>query len=80
MVVVVRDTGPAAAILLLVTILSIVSIIVLLFFILQGRGNVMVVAIPGFPLESILAGFLLGLIILVAKRRVQRGSPSTFTC
>jgi hypothetical protein len=72
MVVVARDTGPTAAILLLVSILSIISIIVLIFFILQGRGNVMVVAIPGFPPESLLTGLLLGLILIVVMRLARR--------
>jgi hypothetical protein len=72
MVVVVRDTGPTAAILLLITILSVISIIVLIFFILQGRGDVMVVAIPGFPPESILSGLILGLLLLVVMRLARR--------
>ena len=72
MVVVVRDTGPTAAILLLVTILSLISIIVLIFFILSGRGDVMVVAIPGFPPESLLAGFVLGLCLVVLMRTDRR--------
>ncbi|MGA3108699.1 MAG: Loki-CTERM sorting domain-containing protein [Candidatus Bathyarchaeia archaeon] len=71
MVVVVRDRGPVGIILLVISLLSLISLIVVIFLIMQGRGNVMVVAIPGFPLESVLAGLVVGLFI-VARRRFAR--------
>jgi hypothetical protein len=72
MVVVVRDRGPIGAILLVISILSLLSIVVLLFFILQGRGNVMVIAIPGFPPESLILGLMLGVLLIVMMRSVPR--------
>ena len=72
MVVVVRDRGPLGIILLVITLLSLISLVVIIFLIMQGRGNVMVVAIPGFPTESILAGVVLGTFIVVARRFVER--------
>jgi len=71
-VVVVRDRGPLGAILLLITILSIVSIVLLFLILLNGRGSVFVVAIPGFPLESILVGLILGVLLVVARARRRR--------
>jgi hypothetical protein len=76
MVVVVRDTGAIGAILLVITILSLLSIVVLIFFLLQGRGNVMVIAIPGFPPESIMAGLALGLSLIITMRSIRKKSRS----
>ncbi|MGP8070369.1 MAG: hypothetical protein ACLP5V_10815 [Candidatus Bathyarchaeia archaeon] len=72
MVVVVRDKGPIGVILLVITLLSLISLVVLIFLIMQGRGNIMVIAIPGFPPESLLAGLALGTFIVVRRRSARR--------
>jgi hypothetical protein len=74
LVVVVRDRGPLGIILILITILSLVSILVLIFLVWSGRGNVVVVAIPGFPVESIIAGVALGMLLIAMRRAVRTGS------
>jgi hypothetical protein len=71
-VVVVRDRGPVGVILLVITLLSLISLVVLIFLIMQGRGNIMVIAIPGFPPESVLAGLVLGTFIAVRRRFALR--------
>lgn len=72
MVVVVRDRGPLGIILLVITLLSLVSLVVLIFLIMQGRGNVMVIAIPGFPPESVLIGLVVGALVVVVRRFPRR--------
>jgi len=74
MVVVVRDKSSTGALLLALTILSLITIVVLIFIILYGKGNVMVIAIPGFPPESIAAGLALGTFLIVLSRSVKRNS------
>jgi ABC-type thiamin/hydroxymethylpyrimidine transport system permease subunit len=76
LVVVVRDRGPIGAILLVVTILSLLSILLLIFLVWNGRGNVVLVAIPGFPLESVVAGLLLGVFLVALKRSGQRATET----
>ena len=76
MVVVVRDKGPIGAILLAITLLSLISLVVLIFLIMQGRGNIMVIAIPGFPPESVLAGLALGTFIVVRRGSARRKNAS----
>jgi len=72
LVVVVRDRGPIGVILLVISILSLISLAVLIFLIMQGRGNIMVIAIPGFPPESVLAGLALGTFIVLRRRFARR--------
>jgi hypothetical protein len=72
LVVVVRDRGPVGIILLVISLLSLISLVVIIFLIMQGRGNVMVVAIPGFPPESVLAGLVVGTFIVVGRRLARR--------
>ena len=72
MVVVVRDRGPIGVILLIILILSLLSIVVLIFLISQGRGNIMVIAIPGFPPGSIAAGLVVGIFLIVIIRSGRR--------
>lgn len=67
-----RDRGPIGVILLIISILSLLSLVVLIFLIMQGRGNIMVVAIPGFPPESVLVGLMLGVFLIVVTRSVRR--------
>jgi hypothetical protein len=78
-VVVVRDRGPVGVILLVITLLSLISLVVLIFLIMQGRGNIMVIAIPGFPPESVLVGLVLGTFIVVGRRFARRKNVSSQT-
>lgn len=72
LVVVVRDRGPVGVILLVVSLLSLISLVVIILLIMQGRGNLMVIAIPGFRPESVLAGLVVGTFIVVGRRLVRR--------
>jgi hypothetical protein len=72
MVVVVRDRGQVGIILLVISLLSLISLVVIIFLIMQGRGNVMVVAIPGFPREAMLLGLVVGMVVVVARRSPRR--------
>jgi len=72
MVVVVRDRGPLGVILLVISLLSLISLVVLIFLIMHARGNIMVIAIPGFPPESVLAGLVLGTFIVLRRRYARR--------
>jgi len=68
MVVVVRDRGPLGVILIVISLLSLISLVVLIFLIMHTRGNIMVIAIPGFPPESVLAGLAVGTFIVLRRR------------
>ncbi len=68
MVVVVRDRFPTWAAILAI-LLVLVAVAILVFVISGGRGTVLVVAIPGFPLESIMIGLSLGILLVVLKRK-----------
>jgi len=71
MVVVVRDKFPTWAVVLAI-ILVLIAVAILTLAITGGRGTVLVVAIPGFPLESLLIGLVVGLLWIVLKRRSAR--------
>jgi cell shape-determining protein MreD len=66
LVVVVRDRFPTWTVVLAI-LLVLVAIAVLVFIITGGRGTVLVV-IPGFPLESIIIGLVLGFFWVVIRR------------
>jgi len=53
---------------LMVVLLAIAAVILFLFF---GRGQrgLVIVAIPGFPVESIIVGIALGLSFIVLRRK-----------
>ena len=68
MIVVVRDKSPAWAVIAAI-LLSLAAVSILLLIITAGRGTVFVVAIPGFPPESILIGLLVGVLLIALKRR-----------
>jgi len=68
MVVVVRDRSPLWAVIAAV-VLVLAAVSILLLIITGGRGTVFVVAIPGFPPESIVIGLLVGVLLLALKRR-----------
>jgi hypothetical protein len=77
LVVVVRDKGPVGVILIAITLLSLISLVVLIFLMMQGRGNIMVIAIPGFPPESVIAGVALGTFIVVRRGSARRKNASS---
>lgn len=67
MVVVVRDRFPTWAV-IFAMVLVLVAVAVLVFAITGGKGTVLVVAIPGFPTESVVIGLVVGFLLLVVKR------------
>jgi membrane protein implicated in regulation of membrane protease activity len=68
LVVVVRDRSPLWAVIAAI-LLVLVAVAILLFIITGGRGTVFVIAVPGFPPESIAIGLLLGVLLMVLKRK-----------
>jgi membrane protein implicated in regulation of membrane protease activity len=68
LVVVVRDRSPLWAVVAAI-LLVLVAVAILLFIITGGRGTVFVIAVPGFPPESIAIGLLLGVLLMVLKRK-----------
>jgi len=65
---VVRDRFPTWA-LILAILLVFVAVALLTLVITGGRGTVFVVAIPGFPPESIVIGLLFGVLLVALKRK-----------
>ena len=70
--VVVRDKFPIWAVILAI-LLVLIAVAILGFVITGGRGTVLVVAIPGFPLESLMIGLVVGLLWIVLRRRSKVG-------
>ena len=68
MAVVVRDRSSLLAVCVAMIVVLVVAAI-LVFLISGGRGTVFVVALPGFPIESILIGLAAGLLLVALKRR-----------
>ena len=68
MVVVVRDKSPLWAV-IAVILLVLAAVSILLLVITGGRGTVFILAIPGFPPESIIIGLLVGVLLLALKRK-----------
>jgi len=68
MVVVVRDRSSLLAV-CVALILVLVVVAILVFLISGGRGTVFVVALPGFPVESIIIGLVAGLLLVGLRRR-----------
>lgn len=52
----------------MVVMLVIVGVILFLFF-GRGQSGLLIVAIPGFPIESIVVGIVLGLSFIALRRR-----------
>ncbi len=76
MVVVVNDRSPVWAVIL--AILAILVAVAILFFVLTGgAGTVLVLAIPGFPVESIAAGLALGLLLIILRRKPAKPEAPT---
>ena len=70
--VVVRDKFPIWAVILAI-LLVLIAVAILGFVITGGRGTVLVVAIPGFPLESLMIGLVVGLLWILLRRRSKVG-------
>jgi hypothetical protein len=68
MVVVVRDRSSLLAV-CVALILVLVVVAILVFLISGGRGTVFVVALPGFPVESIIIGLVTGLLLVTLRRK-----------
>ncbi len=78
MVVVVGERTPLWAVLAVIIIMILVVVAVLIFILNGGRGSVLVIAIPGFPTESIILGLTLG-VLLVALKRKSSGKRSSMS-
>jgi heme/copper-type cytochrome/quinol oxidase subunit 4 len=76
MVVVVGGRSPTPVWAFLIVIAVILVVVGFLLFLFFGRGSsgLVIVAIPGFPVESIFIGLATGLLLLVAKRGPKRKS------
>jgi hypothetical protein len=68
MVVIVKDRSSVLAV-CVALILVLVVVAILVFLISGGRGTVFVVALPGFPVESIIIGLAAGLLLVALRRR-----------
>ena len=69
MVVVVGERTPIWAILAVLIIVVLVIVAILFFILTGGRATLFVVAIPGFPVESIILGLGSGKVPLVLLKR-----------
>jgi len=72
LVVVAKDRFPVWTV-IVVMLLVLVAVAILVFVITGGKATVLVVAIPGFPFESIMIGLVVGLLWIVLKRRPTLG-------
>ncbi len=79
MVVVVRERTPIWAILAVLIIVVLVVVAVLFFILTGGRGTMLVVAIPGFPVESIILGLGLGVLLVLLKRKPASNTRKSVT-
>jgi hypothetical protein len=68
MAVVVRDRSSLLVVCVAIIVVLVVAAM-LVFLISGGRGTVFVVALPGFPIESIIIGLAAGLFLVALKRR-----------
>ena len=69
-----RDDNPLWVVLTRISIVTIVVAIILILILGRMGAGFVVIAIPGFPPESILLGTALGILLIVLKRR--RDSPA----
>ena len=69
LVVVARDGTPLLAVLALISLVSLVVVGLLIFLVSRTGDGLVVVAIPGFPPESILFGLVIGFVVILAKRK-----------
>jgi hypothetical protein len=69
LVVVARDDSPLWLILLVISVITIVIAAILIFALGGLGGGLVVVAIPGFPPESLVLGLAVGILLIFLKRR-----------
>jgi len=63
-----------------VLIIVVLVVVAILFFILTGgKGTLLVVAIPGFPVESIILGLGLGVLLVLLKRKAASNNKKSGT-
>ncbi len=72
------ERTPLWAVLAVIIITILLVVAVLVYILSVGRGSVLVVAIPGFPTESIILGLTLG-VLLVALKRKSSGKRSSMS-
>ncbi len=72
MVVVVRGGSSLWTILAAIILVVIIILSIILFLI--TKGTVLIVAIPGFPVESIILGLAAGTLLIALRRRPSRKS------
>ena len=72
MVIVVKDKTTLWAALAITTLVLVVVGLLLFLLIGRGQGTVFFVAIPGFPVESIVLGLVVGLLLVASRRRRRR--------
>ena len=75
MLVVPRNNFPTWAAILLILLVT-VAVAILGLIITGGRGTVLVVAIPGFPVESLVIGLMIGVFLILFRRRSVRKSSN----
>ncbi len=76
MVVVIGKGTPLWAVLAVIIVVILVVVAVLMFIVTGGRGTLLVVAIPGFPVESIILGLALGALLVILKRISKKKAAS----
>ena len=79
MVVVVGERTPIWAILAVLIIVVLVIVAILFFILTGGRATLFVVAIPGFPVESIILGLGLGVLLVLLKRKPASNTKKSGT-
>lgn len=67
--VVVGERTPMWAIIAVLMVVVLVVVAIVVFILTGGRGTLLVVAIPGFPVESIILGLGLGVLLVLLKRK-----------
>jgi hypothetical protein len=73
-VVVVGDRPTSLWLVLALTVVVLIIVgLVLFLFLGRGQSGIVVVAIPGFPVESIIMGVAMGLSFIFLKRKSTRG-------
>lgn len=72
-IVVVGDRPTSLWVVLAITAVLLVIVGVILFLFLgRGQSGIVVVAIPGFPIESVIVGIAVGLSFIILRRKSVR--------
>ena len=79
MVVVVGERTPIWPIFAVLIIVVLVVVAILLFIVTGGRATLLVVPIPGFPVESIILGLGLGVLLVLLKRKPPSNNKKSGT-